>query len=290
MSGPAPKPTAAKSEPAKRQNRKTSLPPRIPMPPEGEPGTLTHFLQNNAVPKARRGKRKQPADEESEEAEEEPAAPKQQDQDLDDLLDDANFDDLNGEDFLRKDYRGPPGPSPPSRVSTSASAASAGSGASDTEAAAAAPSTTELAKRFASHANYHRADKFINEAMEFYKSANREEKHKILNEFAADKSCKWIVTVKESHKTEKIVTSNALDGWMTEFEITDLNKIPVAHPNYRRLIDALLKGLRSMEHPIPEWRNDTRLYQYHHEGPVQTTFVEADGRELKSSADLSKTW
>ena len=125
--------------------------------------------------------------------------------------------------------------------------------------------------------------------MEVYKSASREEKHKILNEFAADKSCKWIDTVKESHKTEKSVSTLATDGWMSEFEIADLNKIPLAHPNYRRLIDAVLKGLRSMEHPIPEWRNDTRLYHYHHEGPVQTKFNETNARELDSSADLSKT-
>jgi trehalose-6-phosphate synthase len=61
-----------------------------------------------------------------------------------------------------------------------------------------------LAKKFASHTNYHRADQFINDALAMYKAANREEKHKLLEQFAADKSCKWIVHVQETIRSEKL--------------------------------------------------------------------------------------
>ena len=288
--GSAGRPTAAKSEPAKRRNGKTTLPPGIIVPPEGTPGTLGHMLQQNAAPPPKRQRTLKPkpliapaGDDDDDEDEQEP-------EDGEEELTEEQERALFGPETLR-DQQEPPGQvQPPSRVSTSASAAS---GVSDTEAAptGAAPSgpTSALAKKFHSHANYHATDKFINEAMAMYKAATKEEKHKILAQFATDKSCKWIVSVKESHKTEQSVTSNALDGWMTEFEIADLNKLPMAHPNYRRLLDALLKDLPSMEHPKEEWRNDTKLYQYHHEGPLQTKHSQIDGRVLESSADLSKT-
>jgi hypothetical protein len=112
-------------------------------------------------------------------------------------------------------------------------------------------------QKFASQVNYHRTDQFINDAMAMYKAANRDEKRKLLQQFAADKSCKWVVHVQETIRSEKTSSCKSTDGWMTEWEIAELNKVPLNHPNYRRLIDAKLAGLPSMEHPIEEWRSDT---------------------------------
>jgi len=166
------------------------------MPAEGEPGTLTHLFDKSAVPESRRKKRKTLPAEDMSEEEPEHEEPKPFDKEEEELL-----DALNSEEFLRPDYPGPPlGPAPPpSRASTSASGAS---GVSDTEVGALA--TSALAKKIASHANYHCTDQFVNEAMAMYKSATREEKHKLLEQFEGDKSCRWIVHLKESHKSENL--------------------------------------------------------------------------------------
>jgi len=125
--------------------------------------------------------------------------------------------------------------------------------------------------------------------MAMYKAANRDEKRKLLQQFAADKSCKWVVQIQESHRSEKTSSCKSTDGWMTEWEIAELNKLPLNHPNYRRLIDAKLAGLRSMEHPIEEWRSDTKLYEYHHRGPMEVRHSDTELQVVESQADMTKS-
>jgi hypothetical protein len=250
------------------------------MPREGEPGTLTAMLEQNAVPEARRLRRKtlppsEDSDEESKREEREPLDPEEE----------ARLDALDSEEFLRPGWTGPPlGPIPPPSRASSASGAS---GVSDTEVGVSA--TSALAKKIASHVNYHRTDQFINEAMAMHKAANRDEKHKLLQQFAADKSCKWVVQVQESHRSEKTSSCKSTDGWMTEWEIAELNKLPLNHPNYRRLIDAKLAGLPSMEHPVEEWRSDTELYEYHHRGPMEVRHSDTERQVVESQADMTKS-
>jgi hypothetical protein len=139
------------------------------MPREGEPGTLTAMLEQNAVPETGRLKRKdslpsEDSDEESKREEPEPLDPEME----------ARLNALDSEQFLRPDYAGPPlGPIPPPSRASSASGAS---GVSDTEVGV--PATSALAKKIASHVNYHRTDQFVNDAMAMYKAANRDEEHK----------------------------------------------------------------------------------------------------------------
>jgi hypothetical protein len=76
---------------------------------------------------------------------------------------------------------------------------------------------------------------------------------------------------------------------MTEWEIAELNKFPLNHPNYRRLIDAKLAGLPSMEHPIEEWRSDTKLYEYHHRGPMEVRHSDTELQVVEAQADMTKS-
>ena len=125
--------------------------------------------------------------------------------------------------------------------------------------------------------------------MAMYKAANRDEKRKLLQQFAADKSCKWVVHVQETIRSEKTSSCKSTDGWMTEWEIAELNKLPLNHPNYRRLIDAKLAGLRSMEHPIEEWRSDTKLYEYHHRGPMEVRHSDTELQVVEAQADMTRS-
>ena len=76
---------------------------------------------------------------------------------------------------------------------------------------------------------------------------------------------------------------------MTEWEIADLNKIPRDHPNYRELLDAVLQGLSSRDHPIEQWRPFTKLYMYSHEGHTIFQRRESEERVLQATKDLSKS-
>jgi len=101
MPGSASRPTAVKSEAAKGRRGKHSLPSGIRMPKEGEPGTLTAMLGQNAVPQSGRLKRKaslpsEESDEESKREEQEPFDPEMETQ----------IDALFSEEHLRPDYRG----------------------------------------------------------------------------------------------------------------------------------------------------------------------------------------
>ena len=76
---------------------------------------------------------------------------------------------------------------------------------------------------------------------------------------------------------------------MTEWEIGELNKIPRDHPNYRDLLNAVLVGLPSREHPREAWRPFTKLYLYHHEGHTVARRGHNEDRVLQATKDLAKS-
>ena len=95
--------------------------------------------------------------------------------------------------------------------------------------------------------------------------------------------------MRETHTQHQSVGSETTEGEMTEWEIGELNKIPRDHPNYRDLLDAVLVGLPSREHPREAWRPFTKLYLYHHEGHTVARHGHNEDRVLQATKDLAKS-
>ena len=151
------------------------------------------------------------------------------------------------------------------------------------------PTTEALVPDLHGYALYQSQDIYVSEAMSVYKHRKREERHEILRRFEDDKTCKWAVEMREAHKQHQSVGSETTEGEMTEWEIGELNKIPRDHPNYRDLLDAVLVGLPSREHPREAWRPFTKLYLYHHEGHTVARHGHNEDRVLQATKDLAKS-